>query len=205
MGALLFPARQEGPDASFQAVFDALPDAVLVIAEDGVIRLANGAAETLFGYARQDLVGRDHRLILPDAFSAGQEQHIAALRLSHSSGSPASLPFDAYGRRKDGSEFQGEVASSLLDSDEGTLLVASIRPAFHRQEADDGLREAMSLLSATLESTADGILVVSTDGKIAGINDQFSSMWRIPREMLVARDDEAVMQYVLAQLSDPAT
>lgn len=69
MGAPLLPARQEGPDASFHAVFDALPDAVLVIAEDGTIRLANRAAETMFGYARQDLVGQDHRLILPGAFS----------------------------------------------------------------------------------------------------------------------------------------
>ncbi|WP_457972235.1 putative bifunctional diguanylate cyclase/phosphodiesterase [Arthrobacter sp. D1-17] len=205
MGGPLFPARQEGPEAGFQAVFDALPDAVLVIAEDGVIRLANRAGGTMFGYVRQDLAGRDHRSVLPDAFSAGQEQHMAALRRSHGSGSPAPLPFDACGRRKDGSKFRGEVASSLLDSDEGTFLVASIRPAFHRPEADEGLREAMSLLSATLESTADGILVVGADGKIAGINDQFSSMWRIPREMLAARDDEAVMQYVLAQLSDPAT
>ena len=45
----------------------------------------------------------------------------------------------------------------------------------HREEPDDGLREAMSLLSATLESTADGILVVGTDGQIAGVNEQFVS------------------------------
>lgn len=215
MDAPLLPARRDGPDASFRAVFDALPDAVLVIAEDGTVGLANRAAETMFGYTRHDLVGQDHQLILPDAFRNGLEQHIAALRISQGSGFAAPLPFDAHGRRKDGSEFQGEVASSLLapgdvdsrdvDSGHGMFLVASFRPTFHRQEADDGLREAMSLLSATLESTADGILVVGIDGRIAGINDQFSSMWRIPRELLTTHDDEAVMGYVLGQLSDPGT
>ena len=82
MDAPLMPARRDGPDASFRAVFDALPDTVLVIAEDGTVSLANRAAETMFGYARHDLVGQDHRLILPDAFRNGLEQHIAALRIS---------------------------------------------------------------------------------------------------------------------------
>lgn len=213
MGARIRPAFQDDPDPGFQAVFEALPDAVLVIAGNGVIRLANTAAESMFGYARQDLAAKDHRLILPHAFSDGLEQHMAALRLSPGSGSPS--PVETYGRRSDGREFRGEVASSLLEPDglglvqpnsnDGTFLVASFRPTFHRQESDDGLREAMSLLSATLESTADGILVVGTDGKIAGINDQFSTMWQIPREMLATHDDQAVMQYVMAQLSDPAT
>ncbi|XAS68094.1 hypothetical protein V3C33_01805 [Micrococcaceae bacterium Sec5.7] len=46
--------------------------------------------------------------------------------------------------------------------------------------------------------------MVSTDGQIAGINDQFVSMWGIPRELLATHDDEAVMGFVLSQLSDPA-
>ncbi len=108
--------------------------------------------------------------------------------------------------RRDGTEFQGEVACSLLaqDSDDAPVSMAvAVRDTSHRQAADAGLREAMSLLSATLESTADGILVVSGDGRIAGVNNQFISMWGIPRELLATQDDEAVMGFVLDQLVDP--
>ena len=82
-------------------------------------------------------------------------------------------------------------------------MSVSVRAMQHREEPDDGLREAMSLLSATLESTADGILVVGTDGQIAGVNEQFVSMWGIPRELLATHDDEAVISYVLGLLEDP--
>ncbi|WCI09585.1 EAL domain-containing protein [Arthrobacter sp. OVS8] len=99
------------------------------------------------------------------------------------------------------------MACSLLaqDSDDAPVSMAvAVRDTSHRQAADAGLREAMSLLSATLESTADGILVVSGDGRIAGVNNQFISMWGIPRELLATQDDEAVMGFVLDQLVDPA-
>lgn len=205
MGAPLPPAQPASPGLGFQAVFDALPDAVLVIAENGLISLANTAAASIFGYAKQDLITRDHRFVLPNGFHDRFEGYFASLRPTQGPDAPAPSPLETYGLRSDGSEFQGEVACSLLDAEGTTFLVASFRPTFHRQGADDGLREAMSLLSATLESTADGILVVGIDGKIAGMNDQFSAMWRIPREMLATHDDEAVMGYVLGQLSDPET
>ncbi|WP_235564093.1 putative bifunctional diguanylate cyclase/phosphodiesterase [Arthrobacter sp. Soil763] len=72
-----------------------------------------------------------------------------------------------------------------------------------RADEDARLREATSLLSATLESTADGILVVSAEGRIALVNNQFLSMWGIPRDLVDTGDDEAVMNSVLDQLADP--
>ena len=114
----------------------------------------------------------------------------------------------------DGTEFQGEMACSLVtpdghaltdaDSDAAVSMAVMIRDTSHRQAADAGLREAMSLLTATLESTADGILVVSGEGQIAGVNNQFVSMWGIPKELLATQDDEAVLGFVLDQLVDPA-
>jgi signal transduction histidine kinase/CheY-like chemotaxis protein len=58
-------------------------------------------------------------------------------------------------------------------------------------------------LRATLESTADGLLVVDREGKISTYNGKFASMWRIPSEILSARDDKAALGFVLDQLVDP--
>lgn len=206
MDAASHPHLQEVPGQQYQAVFDALPDAVVVIAEDGSISLANPAAEAMFGYSRQELIGQHYRIILAQRFRDGFERLFARFRLSQSSGDSTSAhpPFEASGIRRDGSEFQGEVACSLLVSEHGASLTATFRTTAHRKEPDAGLREAMSLLGATLESTADGILVVGSDGEIAGLNDQFVSMWGIPRELLATHDDTALMGFVLQQLSDPA-
>jgi diguanylate cyclase (GGDEF)-like protein/PAS domain S-box-containing protein len=193
------PRAFSGTD--YQAIIDSLPDALLVLAQNGTIVLVNAAAEQLFGYSRHELVGRDHRGILAEGYRQGFQRLFKVLGRDQESGH--SSPFESYGVRKDGTEFRGEIACALLDTAAGLCMSVSVRAMQHREEPDDGLREAMSLLSATLESTADGILVVGTDGQIAGVNEQFVSMWGIPRELLATHDDEAVISYVLGLLEDP--
>jgi len=71
------------------------------------------------------------------------------------------------------------------------------------KESDEALKSSNSLLNATLESTADGILVVSRDGEITRYNQKFAEMWSIPQEILSNGDDAAAINHVLAQLIDP--
>ncbi len=72
-----------------------------------------------------------------------------------------------------------------------------------RDRAANDVRSTLSLLTATLDSTADGILVVDNDGKIAQFNARFAEMWCIPEAILASRDDEAAVQFVLDQLRYP--
>ncbi|MBF0486969.1 MAG: PAS domain S-box protein [Nitrospirae bacterium] len=60
-----------------------------------------------------------------------------------------------------------------------------------------------SLLISTLESTADGILVVDREGKITYYNQKFVDMWKIPEPLLQTKDDTLVLSYALEQISDP--
>ncbi|MGA2310516.1 MAG: PAS domain-containing protein [Candidatus Bathyarchaeia archaeon] len=70
------------------------------------------------------------------------------------------------------------------------------------KRAEEEAKNTLSLLSATLESTADGILVVNKDGKIAIFNRKFAEMWRIPDEIMATRDDDQALAYVLDQLKE---
>ena len=72
-----------------------------------------------------------------------------------------------------------------------------------RKRAEDQLKNTLSLLSATLESTADGILVVDQAGKILSFNQKFVQMWRIPDSVIAGRDDHQALEFVLSQLKDP--
>jgi len=67
------------------------------------------------------------------------------------------------------------------------------------------IKQTMSLLNATLESTADGLLVVDNFGKVVRYNKKFLKMWRIPAPLAEQNDDKILLDFVLNQLHDPAS
>lgn len=72
-----------------------------------------------------------------------------------------------------------------------------------RKESNKELEESLSLLRATLDSTADGILVVDDKGKMISFNQKFINMWGIPESIIISKDDNQALDYVLDQLIDP--
>ena len=83
------------------------------------------------------------------------------------------------------------------------LYVMAQKDIRSRKHAEQGLENSLSLLHSTLESTADGILVVDSKGKISAFNQRFLTWWQIPNDILESRDDEKAIAIVLDQLSDP--
>jgi diguanylate cyclase (GGDEF)-like protein/PAS domain S-box-containing protein len=185
---------------TFDVLLDASPDALLALDEDGTILIANAAASRLFGYTRDELTGSNHWMLLSEGFR--NETDLLHARLVAQPDEPQP-PREVYGLHRDGTEFAAEVAGSLLDDLGSPALLLSVRSTAHRTGPDADLSEAMSLLTATLESTADGILVISSEGKIAGLNEQFLTMWSIPPELMKAASDEPAMRVILGQVKDP--
>jgi len=111
-----------------------------------------------------------------------------------------------------GTPFAGEMYAASVDKYFDTWMflpepgqfavVFSEVTARKKFEAD--LRQKNSQLEATLQATADGILVVAADGKITGYNQQLAQLWRVPGELLQARDAKGLFDYLQAQLRNPA-
>ena len=75
--------------------------------------------------------------------------------------------------------------------------------AIARKQSELELRHTVSLLQSTLESTADGILLVDLAGRIVLFNNRFVSVWQMPQPILESRDDNAALTHVLSQLKEP--
>jgi PAS domain S-box-containing protein len=84
---------------------------------------------------------------------------------------------------------------------ESATQIAGI--AIARKQAEQELRQTVSVLQSTIESTADGILLVDLDGRILLYNKRFLSLWQIPQPVLESGDDNVVLAHVLGQLKEP--
>ncbi len=78
-----------------------------------------------------------------------------------------------------------------------------MKKGIDQKQTLERLQESLSLQQATIESTADGILVVNNDGHWSSFNKKFIEMWRITPEIMDSGDDKQALSHVLDQLSDP--
>ena len=113
-------------DGVFAALLEAAPGAIMCVAADGRVVLANAQAERLFGYERGELIGRPVEILVPDparaAHPGGWAEYLANARHQ-----PTSVGTALAGHRRDGSIFPAEISLSAIDTDEGTLVTAAIQ------------------------------------------------------------------------------
>ena len=87
----------------------------------------------------------------------------------------------------------------------GALLIRSLRYAIDRKRSAQAVARSVSVLQATLESTADGILVVDANGLIVTVNSRLLELWRVPDDVGAARNDNRLLTFMQSKVRDPET
>ena len=108
--------------------------------------------------------------------------------------------------RRDGGELVAvlrRVSRVMLPADKALFMVVMHDRSGERR-AEDELSDRLAELAATLESTHDGILVIDTNGRIRNFNQRFAALWELPDELLVQRDDDAILSWMLRRVVEPA-
>ena len=127
------------PERLFRGFLEAAPDAVVIINRDGAIVQVNSQTETLFGYQREDLIGRPLEMLMPERF---REAHLTHHRAYSNNLHPRPMGrgLNLFGLREDGREFPIDVSISPLPSEGGVFMASTIRDMTEQRHLEDDLR-----------------------------------------------------------------
>ena len=131
----------------FRLLVEAAPNAMLMVDQAGKIALVNAQAEKLFGYSRNELLGKSVEFLVPERFRAVHPSHRARF-FAEPSTRAMGAGRDLYGLGKDGHEIPIEIGLNPIRTGEGTFVLASIIDITERKRAEVILRK----LNAELES-----------------------------------------------------
>lgn len=131
----------------FRLVVEAMPNAVVVANQVGVIELINSQTEKLFGYTREELLGQSVDSLVPERFRA---QHPSFRRdyLKDPQTRAMGSGRDLFGLHKDGSEFPVEIGLNPISTEHGTLVLSSIVDISERKLAEQRLKQQAEQLES---------------------------------------------------------
>ncbi|HEX7502333.1 MAG TPA: PAS domain S-box protein [Acidobacteriota bacterium] len=169
----------------------------IMIQAGGIILDANQAFAKLVGFSNSDdLIGKSSLDIV--SFTAESWQ-----RIFSQMGEDSTEIIEVEIVKADGSLFSAETHGREINYLGRRARLVSMHDIRERKRAEKEKEQVISLQKATIESTADGILVIDQSGKIIDFNQHFTQLWSIPASVMATRDDAQTLQFVLDQLLDP--
>ncbi len=172
-------------ELTFQLIVESAPNAMILVNKEGRIAFVNGQTEKLFGYTRNELVGKGIEIIIPPRY---REQHPGFIKMFYNLPQARAMGAgrDLFALKKDGTEFPVEIGLNPLVTVEGILVLAAIIDISERKKAEARFR-------LVVESAPNAMVLVNKDGKINLVNSQTEKLFGFDRTELINRGVEVLL------------
>ncbi len=186
----------EEREEQFRSLLEATPDALVISDEGGRIVLVNAQTERLLGHTRDELIGQPVEMLVPERARSG---HPGLRARYHASAAVRSMGMglELAALRKDGTEIPVEISLSPLRRPDGggTYVCSSLRDISQRRALEREVRASEARNRLILQSTAEGIFGVDTEGRITFVNPPACEMLGFLEQELIGRPSHQLIHH----------
>ena len=178
-------SERKSADERFSGLMESAPDAMVIVDPEGRIVLVNGQVERLFGYGRDELLGRPVEILVPERYRRAHPEYRSGY-FTDPRPRPMGAGLDLRALRKDGTEFPAEISLSPMHTKQGVLVTAAIRDATERKKVEGKFR-------GLLEAAPDAMVIVERSGRIVLVNSQTERLFGYRRDQLLGQPVEMLV------------
>lgn len=168
----------------FRMLFEFSPDACYLMDHQGIFIDGNRAAENLFGYTKEDLVGKNFfKLGLLGLADLSRAAELVVVNTSGKITGPDEFQL----KTRDGKKLTVEMRTLPMKVGGRTLVVGIARDVTEQKQAENVVRASELRFRSVWEHSADGMRLTDYEGRIIEVNDSFCALVQMPREKLVGQ------------------
>ena len=172
-------------EVRLRAIVETAVDGIVVINELGVIESVNPAVTKMFGYAPDQMLGQNVKMLMPEPYHSEHDQYLSNY-MSSGLKKVIGIGREVLGRRNDGESFPIELAVSEMLVDGSRKFTGIVRDISSRRQAEMQFRQVV-------ESAPNGMLMIDPQGVITLVNKQVESMFGYSREEMLGRTVEMLI------------
>ena len=175
-----------------RSVIDHIVDGIITIDERGTVNTFNRAAERIFGYAADEVVGRNVRVLMPQPYRREHDGYIGNY-LRTGLAKIIGIGREVAGQRKDGTTFPMELAISEFRLGEARYFTGIVRDITERKRAEEELRRAEERMRSVVNHVIDGIITIDARGAIESFNPAAEKLFGYQRDEVVGHNVKMLM------------
>ncbi len=153
----------------FRALAESLPEGIIAVDSRGSIVFWNTGAQNLFGYAKEEVLGKQSAMLLPERYKLSEQKGLQTLQQKDLSEFKGRLR-QGVCKRKDGTEFANEISTGPWPTQQGLYYVAVIRDITERLKAEQALRDSEQRFKELADALPQTVFELNLDGIITFVN-----------------------------------